>query len=241
MDLDFFSIQFAHGNDEAVYKYAIDQLRVQTIILGTHFSLDGKTRQAYAFNISRLDSEFRMKVLAGHLSWKEAAKQANALRNLMLEIQRGQSSTLGRAIAVAMKESGISFNALIAHNTLKLYGQNADFTLLSVAEKNAVYGAIIESSARSSPRVTALMRILGPVGKGLMVLSLGIAVYNVMTADNKTTAILHEAGITAAGAAGGWAGAAVAGLACGPGAPVCVGLYVFVVGAAAALGVSLLM
>ncbi len=82
------------------------------------------------------------------------------------------------------------------------------------------------------------MRTLSRAGRGLLLLSLGISVYTVATADDKAGAALHEGAVTGAGIAGGIAGGALAGLACGPGAPVCVTIGAFVGGAAAALGVD---
>lgn len=63
--------------------------------------------------------------------------------------------------------------------------------------------------------------------------------YTVATAKDKTGAALHEGATMGAGIAGGMAGGALAGLACSPGAPVCVTIGAFVGGAAAAFGVDL--
>jgi predicted lipid-binding transport protein (Tim44 family) len=72
----------------------------------------------------------------------------------------------------------------------------------------------------------------------LWILSISLSVYNVATAQDKTTAALHEARDLGVGLAGGMAGGAIAGLMCGPGAPVCVTVGVFVGGALAVLGVQ---
>ncbi|MCP1676825.1 hypothetical protein J2T57_003998 [Natronocella acetinitrilica] len=56
-----------------------------------------------------------------------------------------------------------------------------------------------------------------------------------MTADDRAEAAAKEATITGAG---GLDGGALAGLACGPGAPVCVAAGAFAGGAAAAFGAS---
>ncbi len=69
-----------------------------------------------------------------------------------------------------------------------------------------------------------------------MVVTLGIAVYNVAVAEDKGKAVAHEGVVLGGGFAGGAAGGALAGLACGPGAPVCVTLGVFVGGALGAMG-----
>jgi hypothetical protein len=60
------------------------------------------------------------------------------------------------------------------------------------------------------------------------VLSLAISVYSVSTAEDHAAAAGREVAVTRAGIGGGMAGGALAGLACGPGAPVCVTIRAFV-------------
>jgi len=55
-----------------------------------------------------------------------------------------------------------------------------------------------------------------------------------MNADDKLNEMGKQLSISGAGIAGAWASGAVAGLACGPGAPVCVVLGAFVGGSLAA-------
>lgn len=109
---------------------------------------------------------------------------------------------------------------------------------MSVAEQNAVYAEVVKSAGKSSPRVTNTMRGVSHAGRSLVVLSLGISVYTISTAENKSEAAKREVAITGAGIGGGVAGGALAGLACGPGAPVCVAVGAFAGGALAAFGVS---
>lgn len=77
------------------------------------------------------------------------------------------------------------------------------------------------------------------LGRGLLVVTIGVAVYNIATAEDKIKATGREGVIVGGGFAGGAAGGAMAGLACGPGAPVCVTVGVFVGGALGALGADL--
>ncbi len=82
------------------------------------------------------------------------------------------------------------------------------------------------------------MRNLSRAGRGLLFISLALSVYTVVNSDNKPRAIAREATVTGAGVLGGIAGGGLAGLACGPGAPVCVTVGAFIGGALAAFGVS---
>lgn len=84
------------------------------------------------------------------------------------------------------------------------------------------------------------MRNLSRFGRGLIVLSIAVSVYNVMSAEDKTQAAGREIAVTGAGIVGGMASGALAGLACGPGAPVCVTVGAFVGGALAAFGMDML-
>ena len=78
------------------------------------------------------------------------------------------------------------------------------------------------------------MMKLSRAAKGLIVLSIRVSVYEIYMSDNKASETGRQVAINGAGIAGGWAGGAVAGLMCGPGAPVCVLLVGFVGGALAA-------
>lgn len=65
-----------------------------------------------------------------------------------------------------------------------------------------------------------------------------MSVYAIATAEDRASAARRELAVTGAGFGGGIAGGALAGLGCGPGAPVCVTIGAFVGGAVAALGVD---
>jgi len=84
------------------------------------------------------------------------------------------------------------------------------------------------------------MRTLSRAGRGLIVLSVAVSVYNVATSEQPGQTAVREAAVTGAGIGGGIAGGALAGLACGPGAPVCVTVGAFVGGALAAFGVDMM-
>ncbi len=223
---------------KAVFDFAIDQLQAQAASLGTQLSLDANVRRAYARKIGRMASDLTADVKAGRLTWAQAAEQANEVRNLVMKAMRGRSSPFGRAAAEALKMRGKSLNELIARKTMQIHGNHATFDSLGVAEKNAVYADVVRAAGQSNPRVTLNMHRLSSAGRGLVLLSLAISTYHVATAEDKVEAIQQEGATTAAGIGGGIAGGALAGLACGPGAPACVAIGAFVGGAAAALGVS---
>ncbi len=228
-------------SDKQRFENEIRALEAQLGNIGTHLALDGAARVAYARQIKAMADELRAEATSsGRITWAQAADKAQTTRNAIMELIRSRSTPVGRAMAQQLKREGKTLNELVARKVSQLYGARADFNRLSVAQQNAVYGEIVKSAGKSNPTVTANMRNLSRAGRGLLFVSLALSVYTVANADDKPRAIAREATITGAGICGGIAGGAVAGLACGPGAPVCVTVGAFVGGALAAFGVSAL-
>lgn len=175
-------------------------------------------------------------VASGRLTWAEAAERARELRNSIMTVIRGRSTPVGRAIATQLKQEGRTLNELIARKATQLFGPNANFSRLSQAQQNAIYAEIIKSAGKGNPSVDLAMRRLSYAGRGLLFISLALAVFSVATSENKVSAAGREAVVMGAGVSGGIAGGVLAGLACGPGAPVCVAVGAFVVGGLAAFG-----
>ncbi|AOR59407.1 hypothetical protein [Pectobacterium parmentieri] len=197
-------------------------------------SIDPRLRLEYSRLIKAMSDELRERANIGILTWEQAAKEAMDARNMTMEMIRAKSTPVGRVLAQKMKLTGKTFNDLVARKTTQLYGGNANFNTLSDIQRNNVFGAIVESAGRSNPKVDLNMLRFSQAGKGLVVFSVAVAVYEVMNADDKLNETGRQLSISGAGIAGGWAGGAVAGLMCGPGAPVCVVLGCFVGGALAA-------
>ncbi|PCM43754.1 hypothetical protein CPA50_15470 [Marinobacter sp. ANT_B65] len=80
---------------------------------------------------------------------------------------------------------------------------------------------------------------MGRAGKSFIALTIALAVYNIATAEDKLLASAKESAVIGGGLLGSVAGGAAAGLACGPGAPVCVGIGVFVGGVMFAIGAEI--
>lgn len=226
------------SSDQDIFERAIRALEAEIANIGTHATIDGQARQAYARQIRLMADELRAEARSGRITWKQAAEQAEEARNLIMDMIRGRSTPVGRALAQQIKSEGKTLNELIGRKTQQLFGRDAKFQALTNSQQQAVYGAIVESAGKSNPKVSATMRRLSNAGKGLIVLSLGLSIYRIAVAEDKVDAAAQEAAITGAGIGGGVAGGAIAGLACGPGAPVCVGVGAFVGGALAAFGVS---
>jgi hypothetical protein len=189
---------------------------------------------SYINQTRKLAEEYRTRVSAGKISTAEAANQVQTIRNQILEAQRIRTSDLGKAIAVKLKKTGLTLTELTEKYAQSKFGQS--FTNLSAANQNKVYLEIIDGSDRPRPSMSLAASKYSKLGRGFLVVTVGIAIYNIAVAEDKSKASAREGVIIGGGFAGGAAGGALAGLACGPGAPVCVTVGVFVGGALGALG-----
>jgi len=225
-------------NDRKPFDEVIRAFKAEIANAGAHLLIDATVRNLYATKIDEMAKELTGQVKSGAITWSDAAKQAQENRNEIMNFLRRRSTPVGRSIAERLKRTGKSLNELIAKNAIEMHGSGVRFETLSTLEKNKIYERIVQSAGRSNVEVTTLTRRLGTAGRGLVVISVALAVYNIAVAENKMQAAGHEAATMGAGIAGGVTGGALAGLACGPGAPVCVTVGAFVGGALAALGVS---
>lgn len=223
--------------DKKAFDDAVAALRADVVALAQMLTNDAGVRALYEQEIMAAARAFEMQVRGGQISWATAAKQVNIARNGILELMRSRSSVLGRALAESMKKSGRPLDVLISKYSSKLYPGRL-FSSLSRAEQNAVYAEIVRASGRSSSAATSLMARWGKVGRGLIVLSVAISVYNVAVAEDPKREAVKEIAVTGAGIGGAVLGGAAAGLVCGPGAPLCSGVLAFAAGALAAFGAS---
>jgi hypothetical protein len=226
------------NSERAAFESSIRALEAEVASLAAHLSLDANARQLYARQIKAMAEELRNQVGSGKINWKQAAEQAHEARNVIMEVVRSRSTPVERAMAERLKREGKTLNELIAKKTLQLFGEKANFHRLTPAQQNQVYSEIVKAAGSSNPRVTNTMRRMAKAGRALIFISISLSVYTIVTAEDMEAAAIKEVTVSAAGIGGGIAGGAVAGLACGPGAPVCVTIGAFVGGALAAFGVD---
>lgn len=207
------------------------------VSFGSRFINDSAVRQRY----DRLARDTAAKMRSMALStgnFREVSELANNLRNEAMNLMREASSDVGKAVAFKLKKEGLTFNFLTDRAAKKLFRRNFS-ELTNTSHQRKVFLEVIESSARSNLKMNRVASMIGPLGRGFLVATVAIAIYDVATAENKfRTAEKHATSIAFGSAfsiAGGWAGAI-----CGPGAMVCVPLGVFVGGAMGALAVELI-
>ena len=223
--------------DRSLLEGSLSQMESTATNFAHRFINDGKVRISYINQTRKLAHEYRAKVSSGAISEEEAVKQVQGIRNEILEAQRLRTSDVGKAIAVKLKKTGLTLSELTDKYAQSMFGKS--FSNLSAANQNKVYLEIIESSGRPRPSMNAAASKYSKLGRGLLIVTIGVAVYNIAVAEDKVTATAREGVIIGGGFVGGAAGGAAAGLVCGPGAPVCVTIGVFVGGALGALSSDL--
>jgi hypothetical protein len=199
------------------------------------FIREDAVRQQYRRSIQAAVHEITADVDSHRITAEAGAERAVRTRNALMDLQRSRSSEVGRAAAEALKKEGKTFEELVIHRANKLFGKAPE--ALSAAERTAVMRAVIEGAARDNAGVTMTLRVLGSAGRGLVALSVGLAVYEIYRAPDWKEETLHQGVLAGAGIGGGYLAGAIGGsLVCGPAAPVCAGVFVLVGGVVFTLG-----
>lgn len=220
MDTTLLQVLDQQGHER--FQSEINALQGDVAAAATRLSIDPRLRLEYSRLIKEMANDLTTKVNAGLINWEQAAREAHDTRNLIMEMIRSRSTPLGRAMAERLKLTGKSLNELVAKKTIQIFGPHANFNNISISQQNQVYAAIVESAGKSNHQVNLKMMRLSRVAKGLVVLSIAISIYEIYESDDKVSETGRQIAINGAGVLGAAAGGAVAGLACGPGAPICV-------------------
>jgi hypothetical protein len=224
------------SGDKRALEEALAGLQGTASQFGATCINDARARLQYARDIAAVPGELRAAIDAGRISVSDAAAQASALRNRIMELARRRSSPTARAYAMRLKREGRSVSELSEKYAKRLY--DSLFSALSEQRQASVFKEIIQASGRPDEGVMRLAQQLGRAGRRLLLVSLGVAVYDVVEADDKPREVMRQGVLAGAGLIGGWAagGAAVAVGVCAATAPVCVGAIAFVGGLLATYG-----
>ena len=218
---------------EREFYRGIDLFRTELMNFGSRMDLTGDVRTDYLKTIRFAANEFVDLVKSGHISYEEGARRANGLRNVIFEMSRRTDSELFRAYAQLIKPKPKLFEWFLEHYSKEVFKKGFS-ALTTEAQRNRVYYEVILAAGRDNKAVSGITPYLGTAGKVCLVASIAISVYTIATAEDKVNAAGKEGSSILGGIAGGAAGGAAAGLLCGPGAPVCSGIGIFVGGAVGA-------
>lgn len=228
-------------------EIALENLHGIAIYFGNNFlAHDGVLRQAYIKQIKQMSEQYLIDVKQGKISLKKAAKEANQLRNSILEATRKKNSPI--ALAASQKEKMVAktLEQFLEYYALKLKDpdlfeklkkqsryaldnfvkkstglENSYFRRLSSSERNKVYYSVIKGSGRSNGWFDKAAKVMKPAGRVIVFISIAYAGYEIWNAENKEKEVYKQGATIGAGIAGGAAGGAIAGGVCGPGSPIC--------------------
>ncbi len=213
-------------------ELALRSFENEFLVFGSRAIRDSNVRRRYQELVEQTAREIHaFAVRTGRFS--DAARMAVQLRNEIMDTLRLASSDISQAVAFSLKSEGRKLDYLLNKTSLKVH-QQVFSKLTDPAAQRRVFLEVIESSGRANTVITKYASLLGKAGKGFVVASLGIALYEVATAEDKSLEVAKQSlsiGLgSALSIAGGWAGAF-----CGPGAVVCIPMGVFVGGALGAV------
>jgi hypothetical protein len=217
-------------------RTALEEYETAAVNFASRFIPDHALRLKYIEDIKKMSESILEDFRNGEITAENGARLANQLRNEILETTRGASSDVGRAWAEKLKAEGKTLVELQEKYAQKIFQR--EFEALTEAERNEVFLAVIEASGRARPSIVATSARLAKFSKGLLFLTAAVAVYQIATSDRPGREAVKQGVVIGSGMAGAAAIGAIAGTAllCGPGAPICVGILVFVGGGAVAFG-----
>jgi hypothetical protein len=193
----------ATGNE---LELAINALRAQANNFGLTFINDSAVRANYIQGVTKAINEIIELVKTKKITPHEGALTANQIRNQIMELARAKLSDYGLSISKDMKQTGLLIEDLQNKYSTKRYSKS--FNLLTNIERNVVHMDIIEAAGRTNSKVNLNAKYFGIAGRALLIMSLGISVYSVIEAEDKTRQVSKELTVVGSGVAGGAAGGA---------------------------------
>jgi hypothetical protein len=224
------------SGEKRVLEEALAALQATASQFGAACVNDARMRLQYARDVAAASRELREASEAGRISVHEAAAQAVAMRNQIMEFARRRSSPTARAYAMRLKREGRTVAELSEKYAQRLYGNT--FSALPEQRQASVFKEIIQAAGRPDDGVMRLAQQLGRAGQRVLLVSLAVALYEIIRADDKQREVARQGALASAGLVGGWAagGTAVAAGMCAATAPVCVGAAAVIGGLLAAYG-----
>lgn len=186
------------GNE---FERALQAMETTALAFAESAIKDPKARAEYARRTAQARNELIELVKSRKLTPHQAAQTANAMRNQIMELARATLSDFGLALSKDMKAAGRPLDYMQTVKARELFGKS--FEALSATERDAVWLKIVDSAGKSNPKVNMRVRWYGYMGRGLMVFTLAVAVYNVSTAEDPTRQAAKEGTAIAGGIAGG--------------------------------------
>lgn len=171
-------------------------------------------RSEYIRRTQEVTSSTRTAYRSGQMSTKAAAEAAHGMRNMILDQQRQRSAAVGRALAEQMKKKGLPLQKILDDLSDRLFSRS--FSNLDNAQQTAVFMEVVESAGRPRPGADLFARRAGAAGRAMFLIGIGISVYNIANASDKSWQTGREAFNIGGGLAGSIGAGALAGVWFGP-------------------------
>lgn len=200
--------------DDSTVEEAIRQLEVASLNFAYQAINISTVRSEYVRRTQEVTASLRAAYRNGEMSAKAAAEAANGMRNMVLDLQRSRSAAVGRAMALQLKAKGLPLEDILEKLSARSFGRT--FSQLDNVQQTAVYLEVVESAGRARPGPTKFAARAGAAGRAMFLLGIGIAIYNIANAADKSWQTGREASTIGGGLAGSIAAGAVAGIWLGP-------------------------
>ncbi|KAK9735927.1 hypothetical protein RND81_04G238500 [Saponaria officinalis] len=150
---------------------------------------------------------------------RELVEEFSVFKEAMFQSLVKKADPSFQYFSKSIKLSGNSFEDLVSKYQKKLIREkgaefNKPFELLEDEQKIEVYDEIIKSSGRGTFLSNTAYKVVNKIGKGLLIFTLAMAVWDIYSSEHKLQAVTTEVAEFGAGYAGGYvgeiAGAAVA-------------------------------
>ncbi|KAK9735895.1 hypothetical protein RND81_04G236000 [Saponaria officinalis] len=230
------------------------------MVKGVHLRFDflKKVREHADSLIPRINElrEGSLEASEIELKAKDLIKELSVMKEAMYKSLITKTDPSFQNFSKSIKLSGNSFEDLVSKYHKKLVREKGDeynkpFELLKDEQKIEVYDEIIKSSGRGTFLSNTAYKVVDKIGKGLLIFTLAMAVWDIYSSEHKLQAVTTEVAEFGAGYAGGYvgeiAGAAVAtylvtavGVAETAATAAFVGLTAFVTGFGLAIGLGIL-
>jgi hypothetical protein len=184
--------------ERVVVRHALRLLEGEAVDFAARHIKDARVRGGYVADTRdlcrRLMSEYALKEIAA----PEAAEQAVRLRNELLDAARLTAGDIAAAFARRHRLQAAGLAELADGYARHKYGE--PFGRLTRAARDEVCLGVVQAAGRPHPTPATGAKRSAVLGRGLAVVAVAVAVYNVLTADDTTRALVGGGAPAAVGA-----------------------------------------
>jgi hypothetical protein len=232
----YYPIDEEHTIDKIYLDKAIETFEAVAATFAKDCILDSYLRKKYLIGIQRVSKDVKAEVNARKITISEGAEFAHQMRNEILVATRSVTSPQTLAYILPHKPVPPELMKILDEKSMQKFQK--PFSDLSKFGKNRILYITVSSAGRDSPKYTAKAKKLQIMGRVLIAVTVGIAVYSIVNAENKKKETVKQGTSILGGLGGGALGGIGASVACGPGAVICAITWVAAGGIIGSIAVS---